>query len=198
MDRLTLKQIDRKIEHLYGQIANMLVELADLDPTAQSARDLQIDLVDAYESIAKLEQKAGIATCSACGKKHDSRIVCPVCEGRGLAEVRLRRTNRGGRLPVVDEVTYEMLERRVTESDDMAGPDEPVPDLADDLEEIQQTIFAALMVADRVLRQAGGMAEKRARRCWFARIRTALDSKHEHLGGSKVTVQQTINELRGK
>jgi len=40
-----------------------------------------------------------------------------------------------------------------------------------------------------------GMTKTRAKSYWYAHIKTALLKEHEYLGGSLVTMDDTINEL---
>jgi hypothetical protein len=65
----------------------------------------------------------------------------------------------------------------------------------DRLEEIRDEIKELLDEATGILRRGGGITYERARSYWLAHIRTALDKDHDYLGGSMVTMQNTIDEL---
>ena len=71
---------------------------------------------------------------------------------------------------------------------------------AEDLErlaEIKDEIEELLDEARGIIRSGDEGAYERALVYWLAHIRTALDNDHEYLGGSMVTMQDTIDELSG-
>lgn len=63
------------------------------------------------------------------------------------------------------------------------------------LEEAKEEIEAALEKAYRALHTVGGITFERARSYWYAHVRMALDKNHDYLGGSMITMQDTIDEL---
>ena len=63
------------------------------------------------------------------------------------------------------------------------------------LEEIRDEMKELLNEAARILRKGDDAAYERARVYWLAHIRTALDKEHDYLGGSMITMQDTIDEL---
>jgi hypothetical protein len=68
---------------------------------------------------------------------------------------------------------------------------------ADDLTEIQAEMIDLLDRA-RTLLRGTGMAKERAEAYWLAHVETALSDDHDYLGGSMVTMVDTIQELRGE
>jgi len=71
---------------------------------------------------------------------------------------------------------------------------EELRDRAADLEAIRENIFMLLDCARNVLR--GTSEQQRARSYWLAHIETALSTEHMYLGGSMVTMSDTIQTLR--
>lgn len=64
------------------------------------------------------------------------------------------------------------------------------------LEEIKDEMLGLLGEAEGLIRdEAKGMEYERARSYWLAHIETALTNDHGYLGGSMVTMQDTIQEL---
>jgi len=59
--------------------------------------------------------------------------------------------------------------------------------------EIKEQMLELLDEAKDLLPE--GMTKERARCYWYAHIKTALLKEHEYLGGSLVTMDDTINEL---
>jgi hypothetical protein len=59
--------------------------------------------------------------------------------------------------------------------------------------EIKEQMLELLDEAKDLLPE--GMAKERARCYWYAHIKTAILKEHEHLGGSLVTMDDTIIEL---
>jgi hypothetical protein len=68
---------------------------------------------------------------------------------------------------------------------------------ADDLAEIQAEMIDLLDRA-RTLLRGTGMAKERAEAYWLVHVETALSDDHGYLGGSTVTMADTIQELRGE
>jgi hypothetical protein len=68
---------------------------------------------------------------------------------------------------------------------------------ADDLAEIQAEMIDLLDRA-RTLLRGTGMAKERAEAYWLAHVEMALSDDHGYLGGSTVTMADTIRELRGE
>jgi ElaB/YqjD/DUF883 family membrane-anchored ribosome-binding protein len=68
---------------------------------------------------------------------------------------------------------------------------------ADDLAEIQAEMIDLLDRA-RTLLRGTGMAKEQAEAYWLAQVETALSDDHDYLGGSTVTMADTIRELRGE
>lgn len=60
--------------------------------------------------------------------------------------------------------------------------------------ETKETILELLDNAMLALREFDG-AYDRAKAYWLAHIRCALDNDHDYVGGSMVTLQDTIDEL---
>lgn len=65
----------------------------------------------------------------------------------------------------------------------------------EELEEVLEEMKTLLRRAHAALR--GLPQERAAGSYWLAHIRTALDNDHEYLGRSMVTMQDTIDSLRG-
>ncbi|MCX7737448.1 MAG: hypothetical protein N2319_12150 [Candidatus Kapabacteria bacterium] len=63
----------------------------------------------------------------------------------------------------------------------------------DRLTEIKEQMLELLEEAKDLLPE--GMTKERAKCYWYAHIKTALLKEHEFLGGSLVTVDDTISEL---
>ena len=68
-------------------------------------------------------------------------------------------------------------------------------ELAEELGEIQQEMLAWLAQARHLLRRAPGMTGQRAKAYWLAHGTMALTRDHDYLGGSMVTMQDTLTEL---
>ena len=68
-------------------------------------------------------------------------------------------------------------------------------DTAQELQDIKDEIKELLDQARRLVR--GTREEDRAKGYWFAHIRCALDDEHGYLGRSMITMQDTIDALRG-
>jgi hypothetical protein len=68
-------------------------------------------------------------------------------------------------------------------------------DISEELDAIRLEIKELLDNASRLVR--GTREEERAKGYWIAHIRCALDKEHGYLGGSMVTMQDTIDALRG-
>jgi hypothetical protein len=68
---------------------------------------------------------------------------------------------------------------------------------ADELAEIQAEMVDLLDRA-RALLRGTGMVKERAEAYWLAHVETALSDDHDYLGGSMVTMADTIQELRGE
>jgi hypothetical protein len=67
--------------------------------------------------------------------------------------------------------------------------------LKKELEDAKYKILEQIEILDSVLSEIGGTVESRARSYWYAHIRTALDKNHGYMGGSMVTMQDTIDEF---
>lgn len=63
------------------------------------------------------------------------------------------------------------------------------------LKEIQREMLDLLDEASRIVRAAGGGHHERARVYWLAHIESALHRDHGYLGGSVVTMEDTISEI---
>ena len=61
------------------------------------------------------------------------------------------------------------------------------------LNEIKEQMLELLDEAIDLLPE--GMTKEHAKSYWYAQIKTALLKEHEYLGGSLVTMDDTINEL---
>lgn len=61
------------------------------------------------------------------------------------------------------------------------------------LTEIKEQMLELLEEAKDLLPE--GMTKERAKCYWYAHIKTAILKEHEYLGGSLVTVDDTISEL---
>ncbi len=66
-------------------------------------------------------------------------------------------------------------------------------ELRERLNEIKEQMLELLDEAKNLIPE--GMTKERARCYWYAHIKTALLKEHEYLGGSLVTMEDTINEL---
>jgi hypothetical protein len=67
---------------------------------------------------------------------------------------------------------------------------------ADRLEEIKDEIHELLREARRLVR--GTPEEDRAKAYWLAHLAMSLDDDHEYLGRGGITMQDTIEALRGE
>jgi hypothetical protein len=65
--------------------------------------------------------------------------------------------------------------------------------IANELQEIKEQMLDLLEEAKDLLPE--GITKERAKSYWYAHIKTALLKEHEFLGGSLVTVDDTIEEL---
>jgi len=61
--------------------------------------------------------------------------------------------------------------------------------------EIKEEIKDLVSEVVKILRDAEGSTLSRAKAYWIPHIKMALDKDHGYLGGSMVTMQDTINEL---
>ncbi len=61
------------------------------------------------------------------------------------------------------------------------------------LTEIKEQMLELLEEAKDLLPE--GMTKERAKCYWYAHIKTAILKEHEFLGGSLVTLEDTINEI---
>ena len=61
------------------------------------------------------------------------------------------------------------------------------------LNEIKEQMLELLAEAKDLIPE--GMTKERAKCYWYAHIKTALLKEHEYLGGSLITMDDTINEL---
>ena len=68
-------------------------------------------------------------------------------------------------------------------------------ELADELVEIQQEMLELLDRARQLLHAAPNMTRQRAEAYWLPHATMALTNDHGYLGGSMVTMQNTITEL---
>ncbi|KKL97253.1 hypothetical protein LCGC14_1836370 [marine sediment metagenome] len=68
---------------------------------------------------------------------------------------------------------------------------------ADRLSEIRDQIKELMGEAKSLLHNSDDKVWNRARSYWYPHIIMALDSEHEFLGGSMVTMQDTIDEMAG-
>lgn len=66
----------------------------------------------------------------------------------------------------------------------------------DRLVAIQTQMTDLLTEAKKLLRREGGISWDRARSYWLAEIEVALSDRHDYVGGSMCTMQDTIAELR--
>ncbi|MBM2814388.1 MAG: hypothetical protein HW421_1150 [Ignavibacteria bacterium] len=66
-------------------------------------------------------------------------------------------------------------------------------DAKEKLIEIKEQMLELLDEAKDIIPE--GMAKERAKCYWYAHIKTALLKEHEYLGGSLVTMDDTINEI---
>ncbi len=66
-------------------------------------------------------------------------------------------------------------------------------EITERLEEIKEQMLELLDEAKDLIPE--GITKERARCYWYAHIKTALLKEHEYLGGSLVTLDDTINEL---
>lgn len=75
--------------------------------------------------------------------------------------------------------------------------DTQTQELIDELTEIQAEILDALERAENLLQGAGYHgALTRAKSYWLAHAKMAITRQHEYLGGSMVTMEDTIEDLR--
>jgi len=63
------------------------------------------------------------------------------------------------------------------------------------LEEIKEEMLSLLDEAEHLVRQERGVYD-RAKSYWIPHIKMALTKEHEYLGGSMVTMEDTIEELK--
>lgn len=70
-----------------------------------------------------------------------------------------------------------------------------VRELGDELFEIQQEMLELLERARHLLHGAPAITRQRAEAYWLPHVTTALTSDHSYLGGSMVTMENTITEL---
>lgn len=61
------------------------------------------------------------------------------------------------------------------------------------LQEISEQMLELLEEAKNIIPE--GMAKERAKCYWYAHIKTAILKEHEYLGGSMVTMEETIEEI---
>jgi hypothetical protein len=66
------------------------------------------------------------------------------------------------------------------------------------IEEARDEILESLEKAERALRRLGGMPYARAQSYWIAHIETAVKKDHGYIGGSMITMDDTLEELRAK
>jgi len=66
-------------------------------------------------------------------------------------------------------------------------------EITERLTEIKEQMLELLDEAKNIIPE--GMAKERAKCYWYAHIKTALLKEHEYLGGSLVTMDDTINEI---
>ncbi len=64
------------------------------------------------------------------------------------------------------------------------------------LEEIREEMLELLEEARNIIPE--GTTKSRAEMYWYAHIKTAILKEHDYLGGSMVTVDDTIEELSEK
>lgn len=64
------------------------------------------------------------------------------------------------------------------------------------LENIKWKIEELIDEAKHIVKGAGGFAYERARSYWIPHIIIALSKEHDYLGGSMVTMADTIEELK--
>ncbi len=61
------------------------------------------------------------------------------------------------------------------------------------LQEIKEQMLELLEEATSIIPE--GITKERARLYWYAHIKTAILKEHEYLGGSMVTMDDTIQEI---
>lgn len=61
------------------------------------------------------------------------------------------------------------------------------------LQEIKEQMHELLEEAKDLIPE--GMTKERAKCYWYAHIKTAILKEHEYLGGSMVTMEETIEEI---
>lgn len=66
-------------------------------------------------------------------------------------------------------------------------------EITERLQEIKEQMLELLDEAKEIIPE--GMTKERAKCYWYAHIKTALLKEHEFLGGSLVTMDDTINEI---
>lgn len=64
---------------------------------------------------------------------------------------------------------------------------------AERLQEIKEQMLELLDEAKELIPE--GMTKERAKCYWYAHIKTAILKEHEYLGGSMVTMEETIEEI---
>jgi len=104
--------------------------------------------------------------------------------------------------PIYPERVFEYVLRKdvLTKYADDDGEDDDCDSYFEDierLEEIRERMHELLEEAEEIVRnfEGGDMAYQRAKSYWLAHIKTALDDEHDYLGGSMVTMEDTINEM---
>jgi hypothetical protein len=82
----------------------------------------------------------------------------------------------------------------------MSKPDknERLLALVEELEDIKDGFLELIERAEAALRDAPESARARAQCYWLAHLRTALDREHSYLGGSLVTMDETIEEISAR
>lgn len=69
-------------------------------------------------------------------------------------------------------------------------------EMAKEMLEIQQEMLELLERARQRLKDAPGLTRKRAESYWLAHATVALTNQHDYLGGSMVTMEDTICEIK--
>jgi hypothetical protein len=70
--------------------------------------------------------------------------------------------------------------------------------LVEELDDIKDGFLELVERAEAALRDAPESARARAQCYWVAHIRTAIDREHSYLGGSLVTMDETIEEISAR
>ena len=71
-------------------------------------------------------------------------------------------------------------------------------ELIEELDEIKDSLLELVERAEAALRDGPESVRARAQCYWLAHIRTAIDREHGYLGGSLVTMDETIDELSAR